>query len=182
MGVAMFDWLLTALSGIGNAAKGADLAMKGWGSLAKWIWGHVEITEPGQRTIGTSEWITVKGTHKGKKRGHYWLMTCKGSDFWPKEEVDFQLDGTWSARLNVGQRPGPKEVLIALVWVDDTVDALLQDIRRRISFAKDLIKNNNLDKTLLPQCSSPFELKRWSNMSFSVVSHRTVPFPQGPVS
>jgi hypothetical protein len=108
-------------------------------------------------------------------------MTSNGSQYWPQGDIEFQHDGTWSARLNLGLRPGPKNAVILLVWVDVIVDTLLKDIKRRSRFAQSLVEKNNLDKALIPDCWSPFELKKLSGRSFSIVSHRTVQFPPGPI-
>lgn len=48
------------------------------------------------------EWLPVKGTHKGRKRGHYWLMTSNGSEYWPQGEIVFRHDGTWEGVVNLG--------------------------------------------------------------------------------
>ena len=95
--------------------------------------------------------------------------------------MNFQHDGTWSAQLNLGLRPGPKSSIIVLVWVDGTVDALLKDIKRRNRFAQELVEKNNLDKKLIVECWSPFEMQNLSSRSFSVVTYRTVQFPPGPI-
>ena len=171
----------TIVSTTGTAVQGIDLAMKGWGLLKKRIWGDVDISDPGHKSVWTREWIPVKGTHKGKKRGHFWLMTSNGSEYWPQGEIEFQHDGTWSAQLNLGFRPGPRNSIIVLVWVDNTVDALLKDIKRRNRFAQSIVEKNSLSKNLVVDCWSPFALKNHSNRSFSVVTHRTVQFPPGPI-
>jgi hypothetical protein len=175
------DPVSTAISAAGTAAKGTELAVRGWSWFKKWRLGRVEITEPAHRSVWTKEWIPVKGTHKGKNRGHYWLMTSNGSQYWPQGEIDFQHDGTWSAQLNLGLRPGPKNSIILLVWVDEIVDTLLKDLKRRSRFAQNLVEKNNLDKKLIVDCWSPFELKVLSGRSFSVVTYRTVQFPPGPI-
>jgi hypothetical protein len=175
------DPISTAVSAAGTTVKGTELAVKGWGWLQKRLWGGVDISEPVHKSLWTKEWIPVKGTHKGKKKGHYWLMTSNGSQYWPQGEVNFQHDGTWSAQLNLGLRPGPKNSIVVLVWVDDAVDALLKDIKRRNRFAQELVEKNNLDKKLIVECWSPFEMQNLSSRSFSVVTYRTVQFPPGPI-
>lgn len=169
------------VSAAGTMVDGIGHGFKGWNWLQRRIWGQVEITEPVHNAVWTREWLPVKGTHKGKKRGHYWLMTANGSKYWPQGEINFQHDGTWYSELNLGLRPGPRNGVILVVWVDATVDKLLQDLKRRNKFAQVLIQNNSLDVNLVSECWSPFELREHSEKSFSIMACRTVQFPEGPI-
>jgi hypothetical protein len=171
----------TVISGAGATLKGIEHGIKGWGWLKKKIWGMVEITEPANLQVWTKQWMTVKGTHKGRKRGHFWLMTSRGSEYWAQGEVKFQHNGTWSGDVNLGLRPGPKQCIILIVWVDTTIDRLLKDIDRRIRFAHKLIQDHNLDGQLAIGCWSPIDLGEHSGRSFSIMAHRTIQFPEGPV-
>jgi hypothetical protein len=171
----------TVVSAVGTAVKGYEHGVKAWSCLAKRFWGEVEITEPVHNAVWTREWLSVKGTHAGKKRGHYWLMTANVSKYWPQGEINFQHDGTWFAEVNLGLRPGPKNGVILVVWVDVTVHQLLQDIKRRNKFVHKLVQDHSLGANLVPDCWSPFELNGHSGRSFSVVTYRTIQFPPGPI-
>jgi hypothetical protein len=171
----------TVVSTVGTGIKAIEHGTKGWNWLQKKLWGEVEITAPDHKMVWTREWIPVKGTHKGKKRGHYWLMTSNGAKYWPQGEVNFQHNGTWSGQVNLGRRPGPKDCIILVVWVDATVDKLLKDILRRNKFALGIVQEHGLDGDLANECWSPVELSAHSERSFSIMAHRTVQFPPGPV-
>ena len=93
-------------SKVETAAKGIDLALKGWHWFGKRFRGEVDISTPADRSIWTREWLPVEGTHKGRKRGHFWLMTSDGSRYWAQGELSFRHDGTWSSRVNLGPSPG----------------------------------------------------------------------------
>jgi hypothetical protein len=171
----------TAIAAVEMATKVSERGIKGWNWLQRRLWGTVEITEPTHKSIWTREWLAVKGTHDGHAKGHYWLMTADGSKYWPQGEINFKHDGTWAADLNIGLRPGPRTSIIVVVRVDDVVDALLHDIKRCNKFSQDIVKSHKLRDELSRQCWSPFDLKQAKGRSFSIVTHRTVQVPEGPV-
>jgi hypothetical protein len=97
----------------------------------------VTITHPQNRAIVQSEWVDLVGIHNLPKRGHFWLFTVNGQDYWPATRINLHSDGRWKEKINVGSRPGPRTCTIQLMWADDFADALLAAFKERSNKAKD---------------------------------------------
>ncbi len=118
------------------AVDAAQLAYKGWGWLTRRWYGTITITHPQNRGVVYPEWVELEGTHNNPKRGHFWLFTVRGQEYWPQTRINLHPDGHWKERINASAQPGPRTCVVLLVWVSTFVDSLLSDIKDRSSRAQ----------------------------------------------
>jgi hypothetical protein len=92
--------------------------------------GRIWFTHPTNRSPVTKPTFAVEGRNRSK--GRYWLVTLDRDDaLWLKTRIALRPDGEWKERINIGNNPGPREVLLLLVWTSDFGDAILQNYKDR---------------------------------------------------
>jgi hypothetical protein len=148
--------------------KGTEYAVKGWGRLRRWWSGTVTITRPENMKAIATEWVTIEGTHCRVATGkyHYWLMTTNGTEWWPAEDIKLNINGKWESRVNIGQKPGPRCSIAAVVRVTPAIHAILAELRRLRN------KANDYASVKIPQNN------RWG---WDVVTHVNIQIPTGAV-
>jgi hypothetical protein len=120
------------LSAFSTGVSAAKTGYQGWTWWLRWRRGTVEITSPGHMDNITIPTITVLGkssnpTHK------FWLVTVnpKTGERWLKTRIGFRPDGIWREEIGVGDRPGPREIVLVVAWTSPLVDAVFQDYKDR---------------------------------------------------
>jgi hypothetical protein len=130
---------------------------KGWKGFTRWWRGSVRITHPSNREVVVPDargWLDLKGTHDNAK-GIYWLVTAaKGDRYWPQCRIELEIDGRWSARVNLDTKPGPRVCNVLLAWTSTNYNAVLADYKYRSN------KGKCWDPIVLP------DIPRWH---FSIV-------------
>jgi hypothetical protein len=123
----------------GPVAKFFGWVGKNW---RKWRgYGSLKIDHPPNRQICRGESVEFTGTHDKPSKGHYWVVTSDGDRYWLHRPVVMSPDGRWTGRVNIGKRPGSREVVAHLIWVSDFTHALFEDIKTRSKRGSDVWDN-----------------------------------------
>jgi hypothetical protein len=125
----------TGVAAAKTAIGAGEIAYKGWSWFSKWRYGTIAITYPQNRAVVHPEWVEMEGTHNNPK-GHFWLFTVRGNEYWPQCRINLHPDGRWKERINTGRNPERRTCIVLLVWVSDFMQSLLEDIKDRSTRAE----------------------------------------------
>jgi hypothetical protein len=153
---------------VATGVKGVEYAFKGWSWLRRLWSGSVAITRPEDKKASSSEWVKVEGTHSrvAGRKYHYWLMTTNGTEWWPGDDLKFNVHGKWESRVNVGKIPGPRSSIAVVVRVTPALHAVLSELQRLRR------KANDYAAIKIPQNN------RWG---WDVVTHVEIQIPSGEI-